>query len=333
MKVFGRICLIVTCICLGSTLSSQTIKLGSTGPKDSHWDVGLKKLASDWYALSNGDINLRIYPGGIIGDELDIIRKMRIGQIDAAAISALGLNTIYSGITSVTLPFLFQTDDEFRYVLDKMKPFLNAEIEKKGYKVILWTSIGWVYFFGRTPIETPEDLKKMKLFVTEGDSLKINLWKDSGFNVIPLGFNDILASLQSGMIDALAVPPLAAAAYQWFAVASNMMDFRWAPLFGAVIMRTKTWQKISSDIRPILLEAAHKTEEWMWAETVQTEQRALEIMLEYGLTIHPVSSVIRQRWVTLLNSGFDRLLGESFDKEPFEMAIGFLEDHRQRNSR
>ena len=316
-----------------SALPAMKIKLGSVVPRDSHWDRGLRQIAAEWHAASGGSLTLTIYPGGVAGDELDIIRKMRIGQIDAAALSAMGLNTVYSGVASVVLPSLVRTDAELRYVLTQMRPFLEQELQKRGYKVILWTSVGWVYFFARYPVLVPEDLQRLKLFVMSGDSDKVSAWQAAGFNVVPLGTTDILPSLQSGLVDAMAVPPLIAAAYQWFAIASNMTEFRWAPLIGAVVIRMKTWQRIDSDLRHELLSVARRHEAQMWAQTEQVEQQALQIMQANGLTVHPIPQGVRQRWETLLVDGSDALIGKSFDEQAYSLAKGFLDEYRRREHR
>ena len=314
---------------LSSGALAQTIKLGSLVPRDSHWDAGLRMIATEWSSLSEGSVVLRIYPGGIVGDELGIIRKMRIGQIDAAALSVLGLNSIYSGVASVGLPSLVRTDEELHYVLQKMRPFLERELEDRGFKVILWTNVGWAYFFTRAQVSFPDDLKNQRLFVMQGDSTKINAWKEAGFNVVPLGTNDVLSSLQSGMVDAVAVPPLIAAAYQWFGIASHMTDYRWAPLLGAVVVRTKKWETIDDGLRPSLLESARGAEEWMWDQTKRTEGLAIEIMKANGLVVHQIDDAQSTRWETLLGSGFQALLGRSFQRDTYEMAERHLADFRE----
>jgi TRAP-type C4-dicarboxylate transport system substrate-binding protein len=237
-------------------LPALTIKMGSLAPTGSPWEAGLKTIAADWARLSGGQVTLKLYAGGIVGDEPDMIRKMRIGQLDAAAITVSGLNGIFSGVKALAFPLFLSSDEELAYVLGKMKPFLEREIEKRGFRVVMWAPAGWVYFYSRGPIVTPDDLKKQKLWVWVGDPDEVQAWQSSGFHVVPLPSTDIMTSLQGGMIDALVASPLLAASNQWFGIAQNQAGLRLAPMFGAAVVSNAAWAKVPRDLQPKLIAAA-----------------------------------------------------------------------------
>lgn len=309
-------------------LPALTIKMGSLAPVGSPWETGLKAIAAEWQRLSNNAITMRLYAGGTVGDEPDMIRKIRIGQLDAAAITVSGLNGIFSGVKALSYPLFLGTDEELAYVLGKMQPFFERKIEEAGFKVVMWAPAGWVYFYSRGPIVTPDDLKRQKLWVWVGDPDEVQAWQSSGFHVVPLPSTDIMTSLQSGMIDALIASPLLAASNQWFGVAQNQMGLRLAPMFGAAVVSLKVWSRIPADLQPKLIAAAQKAADALVPALAKADADAIAVMKQYGLKINPVPAAAEEAWRTFVAKGFELLVGKTFDRESLEMARGYLAEYR-----
>jgi TRAP-type C4-dicarboxylate transport system substrate-binding protein len=309
-------------------LPALTIKMGSLAPTGSPWEAGLKTIAAEWARLSGNEVILKLYAGGIVGDEPDMIRKMRIGQLDAAAITVSGLNGIFSGVKALAFPMFLSSDEELAYVLGKMKPFFEREIEKRGFRVVMWAPAGWVYFYSRGPIVTPDDLKKQKLWVWVGDPDEVQAWQSSGFHVVPLPSTDIMTSLQGGMIDALVASPLLAASNQWFGIAQNQTGLRLAPMFGAAVVSNAAWAKVPKDLQPKLIAAAQKAADALVPQLVKADEDAIAVMKKYGLTINPVPPAAEEEWRRFVAKGFEMLIGKTFDRESLEMARGYLAEYR-----
>lgn len=305
-----------------------TIKMGSLAPTGSPWETGLKGIAAEWARVSNNTITLKLYAGGIVGDEPDMIRKIRIGQLDAAAITVSGLNGIFSGVKALSYPLFLRTDEELAYVLGKMKPFFEREIEKRGFRVVMWAPAGWVYYYTRDPVVTPEDLKKEKIWVWAGDPDEIQAWQSSGFHVVPLPSTDIMTSLQGGMIDAVMASPLLAASNQWFGIAKNQTGLRFAPMYGAAVVSNQVWAKIPRDLQPKLIDAAQKAADALVPQLVKADEDAIEVMKKYGLKINPVPPAAVVQWEQFVTKGFEMLIGKMFDRESLEMARGYLAEYR-----
>ena len=310
-----------------------TIKLGTLAPRGSPWELSLKRLAAEWKEISKGKVVLKIYPGGIAGDEQDMIRKMRIGQLDAAGVTVGGLISIYPEIMVLTLPLLIRNEDEYIHVFQEMKPSYEEELNRRGFQVILWTNAGWMYFFSRHPVVSPEDLSRQKLWVRTGDASEVQAWQKAGFHPVPLSANDITISLQNGMIDALAVSPLTAASYQWFGLASHMCDLKLAPFFGAVMITTKTWNRIPDSLKADLLAAASRIGSQMETEVWQADTQAITIMKRYGLQVNPVPEDVEKEWRIVIESAYQHLLGASFEKKSFDRVMIRLQEHRNNNSK
>ena len=304
-----------------------TIKLGSLAPTGSPWELGLRRIAAEWARLSNGAVKVQIYPGGIAGDELDMIRKIRIGQLQAAAITVSGLQGIFNGVKTLSYPLLVQSDEELWYVLGKMKPFFEREMEKRGFKIVMWSPGGWVYMFSRHPIVRPDDLRKQKLWVWSGDPDEVQAYQSDGFQTVTLASTDLMTSLQGGMVDALATSPLVAASNQWFGITTNMCALRLGPLWGATIVSMKSWEQVPADARPKLIEAAQKIADSFAPDLVKSDGEAIAVMKKYGLKINEVPKQAREEWTQLMDRIFSGLVGKMYDRESFEMASRYLEEY------
>ncbi len=165
---------------------SQVIKIGTMAPPGSLWDTTLKEIAAEWSRISSGRIKVKIYTGGSIGNEEDIIRKMKLGRLQGAALTSQGMSNIDPDLLALSLPMKISDDDEFDYVFDRIIPSFNDTLDKKGFTAVAWTMSGWVKWFTTSRVSTPSDLAKLKIAVDNSDEKVIQIWKKIGFKVIPL---------------------------------------------------------------------------------------------------------------------------------------------------
>jgi TRAP-type C4-dicarboxylate transport system substrate-binding protein len=282
---------------------AATLKLGTLAPKGSPWHKALEDLAAKWAKLSGGKVKLRIYPGGIAGDEPDMVRKMRIGQLHAAALTGAGLARIAQEVQALQMPMMFDSDAELDYVRGKLGAKLEGALLAKGVQVLNWVDAGWIYFFTQKPVVTPEDLKPLKLFSWVGDSAYVEAWRASGYNPVPLPATEIHTALSSGLINAVPTTPLAALANQWFGLAKNMTDMKWAPLVGATVISERAWSRVPKGDRAKLLEAARDM-----GAGLQPEIR------KHGLKVHAVPQAVKAEWVKGARQGYPRLVGKVVPK-------------------
>jgi TRAP-type C4-dicarboxylate transport system substrate-binding protein len=309
--------------------AQQVIKLGSLAPADSPWDKALLKIALEWQTISRGRVTLKVYSGGIAGDEPDMIRKMRINQLQAAAMTGSGLGKIHPNLLVYQLPFMARDDEELQYLFDRLRPRLEKEIQEKGFVLLAFTRSGWLRFFSKTKMLTPEDMAKLKFFVMEGSPEVDQAWKEMGFHIVPLPANDAFAGLQSGMVDVFTASPLTAAALQWFALAPNMTDFNWSPLTGALVITSQAWRRIPAELRSELQKAAEGALEGLTGEVEKVEAQAIEIMKKNGLIIHKVTPAQLEQWQKLVENGLKILLDNPISADIYEEARGILEEYRR----
>ncbi len=311
---------------------AQIVKVGSLAPISSPWDNHLRQLSATWARLSQGKVALKVYAGGVLGDEPDMIRKIRIGQLSAALITVSGLGLIHSSLITPAIPYMIQSDAELDYVLERIRPVHEAELEKRGFVALGWTKGGWIHFFSRRPIVTPDDLRDQKLWAWTDDAATVRAWQSRGFKVVVMPANDLLVGLQTGMVDALATSPLIAASNQLFGVAQHMSEMNFAPLYGALIISRTTWNRIPSDLRPRLQAAVADACRLMSREADALNAEALRIMRQHGLQTHTVPESARNEWQTLFLDGYQVLVGSVFDQAAFDLTTELIGEFRDQSS-
>jgi TRAP-type C4-dicarboxylate transport system substrate-binding protein len=275
---------------------TTVVKLATLVPDGSVWDKILRNMGDQWSKETQGRVTLRIYPGGVAGDEPDIVRKMRIGQIQAAALTATGLAAMDPAFNIFGIPNFFASYDELFGVLARMEPTLRAKLEAKGFVMLNWGHGGWVYFFSKQPLHTVEDLKKAKMFAWAGDDKQVELWKSNGFRVVPLAVTDVLTGLQSGLIEAYPTTPLAALSMQWFRTTPYMLEMALGPLVGALVINKATWNKISEADRAHLMEACRRAEQRLDTEVPKQDSSSVTEMVKRGLKIVKLTPADAADW-------------------------------------
>ena len=318
---------------LASGMSSPTaaqvlVKMGTVAPEGSAWHLIFKAMGEEWRKAPAGGVNLRIYAGGVLGDEPAMVRKMRVGQIHAAALTSAGLADIDKSVAAFQIPMMFRSYEELDFVRERLRPMLEERLEKKGFIVLHWGDAGWVMFFAKEPFTRPDELRERKLFVWAGDSYSVDLWKASGFHPVPLAFTDILPGLQTGLINALDTTPLAALANQWFGLAPHMLDLKWAPLVGATVITKRAWEKIPPVAREAVRAAAAAAGDRLKGEIRSADATAIEAMVKRGLTVHPAGPDVEAEWRLAAEGAYPRIRGTIVPAEIFDEVRRLSSEYR-----
>ena len=270
---------------LAPALAQTEIHIGTVAPRDTPWYDVLAQMRQDWRRISGGEVELKIHAGEAMGDEVDLVDKLGIGQLQAVAMSGVGLSRVEPGTSCFQIPMMFESYEELDYVRERVAPALERLLEDKGYIVLNWGDAGWIHFFTKKPARTPDDIRKLKLFISADDAETFELYQAAGLQPVPLSLDDMMSALTTGMIDAFDVPPLLALVNQWFPLANHMIDVRWAPLVGATIIRKDAWERIPARFRPDLLQAARRAGEKLRSEIRRMGDDAIDAMQERGLRV------------------------------------------------
>ena len=272
---------------LVSTIFSRPIiiKLSTVAPEGTEYYNLLFEMGQRWQQETNGQIQLRIYPNGVVGGERDTIRKMRVGQIQASAMSSIGLAELTDQIQAFTLPMGFKNYDEIDRVKNVMFGDISEGLSQSGFKLLFLVDIGWVYWFSTEEISVPQDLMDAKIYTTGGDYVTVELFKKFGFNAIPVSETDILTSLQTGMINSMQTVPILSLSSGWSALMPNMLDLKWGAFVGAVIVDERVWKKIKPEHQKIMMDIAQDIGKKYQKSGREMEKKAIDVMQQYGMKI------------------------------------------------
>lgn len=308
------------------------IKIATLVPKGSSYFEVIQDIATDWEEISNGEIKVRIYPGGVVGDERDMVRKMRIDQLQAAAVSTKGLQYISENVYGLNYPMMVQSWDELDWLRERLGSSLRQKFSDRGFELLFWADVGWVYFFSTQPILKPQDVKSLKLFTRATDFDDLELWRSSGFNPVPLTTNDVLPGLQTGLIDVVQAPAFLVLSSQWFGIANHMLDVRWAALSGGFVISNKAWDRIPDQYREEMRTAAVERSKRIKNEIRYNSDKAIDIMKEHGLVVHTPDSAMMEVWRKETESYYQKFEGVLVPKPMHERVMDLwpqLKEYRQ----
>jgi TRAP-type C4-dicarboxylate transport system substrate-binding protein len=274
----------------------------------------LRDMGSEWSTATQGRVTLRIYPGGVAGDEPDVVRKMRLGQLQAAAVTTVGLSAIDPSFQMFNIPMFFDSYPELDAVLSTMTPVLKKRLEAKGFVLLSWGHGGWVYFFTKTPVRTVDELKKTKMFVWAGDDAMVQRWKANGFRPVPLALTDILTGLQTGMIDSYPTTPLLGLTLQWYHQTPYMVGVGLAPLVGGLV---------------ITKQACHRVELRLKSEVPKQDTTAIGEMQKRGLTVVKVPAADVAQYRAVAQAFAAAMRGSAVPAEILDAASRERDAYRQ----
>jgi TRAP-type C4-dicarboxylate transport system substrate-binding protein len=310
---------------------SVTIRLGTMAPEGSPWHDVLTRMKQDWRDVTGGKVDLKIY-SGVLGDESEMIRKMRIGQLQAVAISGAALPRIDVGVACLEVPLMFESYEELDYVRDRLAPELERRMGEQGFVILNWGDAGWIHFFTKRPVRTPDDLRRLKLLTSAGDLRTEQLYKDFGLRVVPLPYTEVLMALETGLIEAVQGPPLYALLDQWFGLANHMTDMRWAPLVGATVIRKDTWESLPEKWRTAMLASAEAAGNELRAEIRRLGDEAVPEMVKRGLEVVTLDAALMNRWRAEAEAAYPRLRGEYAPADLFDEALRLRGEFRARTA-
>ena len=305
------------------------VRLGTLVPKGSSSYKLLQAMGEKWRQAPGGGVSLTIYPDGTMGGEADMVRRMRVGQLQAGTLTTVGLAEIEPAVTGLqNMPMMFRSLEEVDYIGEKLQPMLEKRLLEKGFVVLFWADAGWVRFFSKEPVLRPDDLKRTKLFAWAGNADAVDIYKEAGFNPVALETVDILPSLQTGLITAVPVPPFVALASQIDGPAPNMLDLNWAPLVGATVISKKTWDSIPRAGQEVVMKAAVEAGKLFKEHNRRESVESVEAMKKRGLTVHAISPQIEAQWRQAAEAFYPKIRGRLVPADICDEVAKLLKEYR-----
>ena len=291
------------------------IKFATVAPEGSTWVKEIRKVDKDLREKSGGRLGLGIYAGGIAGDELDVLKKMRIGQIQCAAFSGVGFGKILPMVRVLDLPYLFRNDQEVDRVHQELFSFFAEEFQKKGFKLLAWTEVGNVNIFSKKAVRNLDDLTGLKIWAWAGDPIAKETFVTMGVNPIPLPVTDVNTALNTGMIDTVYAPPLGALALQWHTSLSFMMGLPLVHSTGAILLSSRYYKKLPPDLAALLQKTMKKAMSDLTVTLRRQKEEAVQVIQDSGITVTPVEGEARKPFYAIHTEVARKLSGKIYPEE------------------
>jgi TRAP-type C4-dicarboxylate transport system substrate-binding protein len=334
MKMQKFLAPMIVALMVAPALAAQTarLKIATMVPDGSFWMDRFEAAAEEIDRRTDGRVNLRFYPGGTMGSDTAVLRKMRIGQLHGGVLLAGGLATIYQDFDIYSLPLLFRSYDEVDHIRRHMDEKLVAGLEEHGVVAFGISETGFTYLMSVEPTRSFADLRGRKTWTPQDDPIGLAIVQEAGLAPVPLPISDVLTGLQTGLIDTVAAPPVGAIALQWFTKAPYITDLPITYVCGALAMTEKSLARLSAEDRGIVSEVLNETIADLDRKIRADEQAAREALVKQGATYLDPTEETYSEWESIAASATEKLLAErGYDARLFAEIQQLLTDFRASN--
>ncbi|HEY0192761.1 MAG TPA: TRAP transporter substrate-binding protein DctP [Kofleriaceae bacterium] len=324
----------VAALAMARTARAQApveLRIASLAPSGSPWMEVLDKAAGEIQTKTANRVSMKYFAGGQQGDERDFVRKINLGQLDGAAVTAVGLSMIDESIRVLELPMMFKTAEEMDYVADKMWPHFQEKFEKKGFKLTDRGEVGWVYFLSKNKIEKIGDLKTQKTWLWGDDAIVGAVFKKVGINGVPLGVPEVDAALTSGKIDACYGSPVAAVALQWYSKVKYMTSMPMSFSIGATVVSVKAYQKLSAADAKMLEDLTKSSAKRLRKTIRKSNEDAKSTMIRKGVTVVTTPPETIDEFTKQSTQLWTELAGKIYSKEELADVLKYRDEYRAKH--
>lgn len=330
LLIFGMLCLPVT------YLVADSIKFATLAPKGSAWMNNFEAMAKEIRAKTDPELQLRIYPNGIQGGELDVIRKMRAGLLHAGAMTATGLGEIQKEVLIFQLPRMFKNYEELDYVRDYLREDLDKVFMEAGYVLIGMGDIGFYYIFSNQPITTIADLQSptIKMWARTSDRIALEFYKNSNITTVPREVPQVLSSLYSGQINVVTASPYVTVALQWYDKLKYMTNLPVRVSVAAIVMTKEKFDQLTPDQQKVLREVGDKYQSTLIKQIRKDNDKAIEALQKRaGLQIVEFEENSWEAWDAIAVETHKALVGQIYSQTFLDKINALLEEYRKNNNR
>ena len=334
MKHLKDICVILLLIAISAAgpvaalAKATTLKVALVTPDGSTWTNTIRDMAAELKKKSNGAVNLKIYPGGIKGDEMDVLRQMRANRLHASGFSGVGMGIILPQIRILEAPLLFKTYAEVDHVKTRLFDQFAAEFEKKGYVLLGFAEAGFVYFYSKKSLRGPDALKSVKMWAWKGDPVAETFLETFGIRTYPLHLADVNTGLETGMIDSFYSPPLAAVAFQWTTRIEHILDYPMVNSTGALLISKRTFDRLSEENRKLLRTLSLKYCARLVDQTRRENKDALAVLAESGIQVDTPTADQVALLAENAKKTYEKNIPSLYSRELFNQVTAILKEFR-----
>jgi TRAP-type C4-dicarboxylate transport system substrate-binding protein len=312
-------------------LGRTTLKMAVIVPKQSIWGEKLEAASKAIKEETGGNVKLRIYYGGVQGDELKVVQKMRIGQLQGAGFMARGMSKICPDSLIFSIPLQLYSDDEAITLHKKMESYFEKQAQKRGYHIVDWSNQGFTYCYSKNRIVNLQNLRDSKPWMLENDEFSKSFFKCSGISAVPAQVSDVTTALQSGMIRTVFSPPIGMIIMQWHTRVSNKLDVGLFYSFGAIVFTEKAWRKLSPKYQEVVTRVIKKATKELNVAIKKQNADASKVLAKTITSTPPTPEGLKELRAVTAKVEAD-MSGKSFSKESMELLKKYLKEYRSKKS-
>lgn len=306
-RVLSALMGLLTLAGIQTTVVAQTFKIATISPDGTSWMVEMRKAGKTIEERTDGRVKFKFYPGGVMGNDAAVLRKVRYGQLNGGAFTAGSLVPVYPDAQLYSLPFIFRSHEEVAYVRSKMDDKIRAGLERNKMTVLGMSGGGFARVFSDVPVRETSDLAKKKVWVPEGDLLSEAALKAAGVSPVPLPLSDVYTGLQTGLVDTVGSIPSGLIALQWHTKVKYMTEVQLGYLFAYLVVDSKQFNKLSAVDRKVVLEVMRPAFDRLDQQSRVDNDNALKALEKLGIeTVEPTAEA-EQNWRDLGDQTIEKL--------------------------
>lgn len=333
MSRLFSLCLPVLLWLSPAAAQTTTFKIATIAPDGTTWMKELHAGADAINQRTGGRVQFRFFPGGVMGNDKSVLRKIRVGQLQGGVVTAGGLMDIAPNTQIYTLPLLFRSLDEVDYVRQRMDADILKYILAQGFVSFGLSEGGFAYLMSNSPLTRTADLKGQKVWAPEGDRISRAAFESLGISPIPLPLSDVLTGLQTGLIDTVATSYTGAIALQWYTQVKYVTEMPLMYIYGTMIIDRNAFEKLDASDQTVVREVMGGVFKKLNAESRSNNAEAYEALRKQGITFVQPSMDERQGWEAKINKAMQELADEGvFSPELLKTLRGYLADYRRQHS-
>jgi TRAP-type C4-dicarboxylate transport system substrate-binding protein len=331
MKLFIKISLIALLSGLYSGHSlAKTFKIATLAPAGTTWMKLMKEGAGNISEKTDGRVKLKFYPGGVMGNEQSVHRKINVGQLQGGAFTSGGLAKIYPGIQVLSLPMIFTSLDEVDYVRSKMDESLKQNLEKGGFVLLGIANGGFAKIMSQQPLTDLEAIRSSKVWIPEGDTVIMETFKSFGISPISLPISDVFTGLQTGLIETVSIIPTASIAFQWHSSTAYVTDIPVIFVIGVLAIQKRSFDKISAGDQIVVKQEIDNVFKQLDSLNRSDNENATKALKKYGIKYVKPDAEEIERWKELSDKAIANMTKSGIvSQEAVGQVLQHLSDYRK----
>ena len=314
----------------GHSSHAATFKVATLSPDGSFWMKTMREAGKEVEAATDSRVKFKWYPGGVMGDDKAVLRKMRVGQLQGAALPMGELLSFYPDSQAYGIPFLFNSYEEVDYVRSQLDDSLITGFAEGGMEVLGIAEGGFGYFLTAEPVRVPADLQQQKVWVPQNDVVSARLAQSIGVTPIPLTLPDVLPGLQTGLVNTVAVSPMGAIVLQWHTRVAHITDIPLMYFCGVISLTGKSFKKLSADDQAVVKAVFGKAFKLIDERNRMDNVKAFDALTNQGVETVVLTDAERDAWLAMQAPGEQMMQSEGqLSTEALERIKGLVEAFRQ----